>query len=147
MKFNSRTWSSDCLSLGCHFLFPLAYIPYSLHSQREASKCIVLEVYINCNYFPPFSSSGFSTYQGIFLVRISSFLISVPFNEISSWDIIKSCFVRGSCCKGRTGHAFKQNMHFFLSFSSHTFFPNVFLIMSACFGLCTLFRKDTPYCR
>lgn len=85
-----------------------------------------LEVYVNCNYFPPLSSSGFSTCQGIFLVRISSFLISVPFNEISSWDIIKSCFVRGSCCKWRTGHAFKQNMHFFLAFSSHTLFPQCF---------------------
>lgn len=123
MKFNSRTWNSDCLSLGCHFLFPLAYIPYSLLSQREAYSCIILEGFIYSDYFPPSSSSSsFSTCQGFYLVRISSFWISLPFNEISSLDIIKSCFARGSCCNGRTGHAFKQNMHFFLLL----FFPHIF---------------------
>lgn len=124
-----QSWNSHCLSLGshflCHFLFPLAYFPYSLHSQREASKCIILEVFIYSNYFLP-ASSNFSTCQGFFLVRISSFLISVPFNEISRLDIIRSCFVRVSCCSGRTVHAFKQNMHFFFSSSSHTFFLQCF---------------------
>lgn len=130
----------------CHFLFPLAYFPYSLHPQREASKCIILEVFIYSNCFPP-SSSSFSTCQGFFLVRISSFLISVPFNEISGLDIIRICFVRVSCCSGRTVHAFKQNMHFYFPLLPTHFFPNVFLIMSACFGLCTPFRKDIPYYR
>lgn len=35
------------------FLFPLSYFPYSLHSHREASKYIILEVFIYSNYFPP----------------------------------------------------------------------------------------------